>query len=99
MGTPEYFIVTLRSSDAALSIDLELPSEWQMGEMKKKILDALKSLNQENIQDWADVLLVYKDHVLGDHETLSSVGAFDGSTLYIVKKARSSDEVFEKERR
>ena len=66
-------------------VDLEIPSQLPFAEMKGKLLEILKILD-ERFYSWQDCALQYEDRFLAGSETVADVGAFDGSRLVVVKE-------------
>jgi hypothetical protein len=80
---PDKFIVTVVSGD--FEVDLEIPSRTEFGEIKDKLLEILKVLNEKKFRDWQTCSLTYMGRVLADSETLASAGAFDGARLAAIE--------------
>ncbi|MDR1376340.1 MAG: EsaB/YukD family protein [Synergistaceae bacterium] len=78
---PDSFIVTVVSGN--FEVDLEIPSRLAFAEMKDKLLEILKTLDEKEFQDWRACSLRHRGHLLADGETLASVGAFDGARLIL----------------
>ncbi|MBQ6775159.1 MAG: hypothetical protein IJP53_01750 [Synergistaceae bacterium] len=86
MNEPELFLVTLISGDGSLEVDMELPSQLQIGELRGRILDILKTLYEDQFDGWQSCQFEYNNRVLRDDETLLKIGAFDGSKLYVIEE-------------
>jgi hypothetical protein len=76
---PDKFIVTVVSGD--FEADLEIPSRTASGEIKDKLLEILKMLDEKKFRDWQTCSLRCMGRILADSETLASAGAFDGARL------------------
>ncbi len=85
MNEPELFLVTLRLEDGSFEVDMELPSQLPIGELRRRLLDILKTLHEDELAGWQICRLEYNNRILNDDDTLLKVGAFDGSRLYLVE--------------
>ena len=80
---PETVLVCLIDERKNYKVDAELPSQMPGSELKTGLLRLLKK-NEERLYLNSDSLIIrYNGSVLGDQETLASVGAWDGSELYL----------------
>ena len=82
---PENFIVTIANPSGSFETDLEIPSGLPFDEMKGKLLEILKILDEREFHGWQDYALQYKNRVLTGDETFADAGAFDGSRLLAVR--------------
>ena len=80
---PDSFIVTVVSEMGNFEADIEIPSRLTFGEMKGKLLEILKTLNEDKFRGWRGCSLRYKGRFIAEDKTLAAVGAFDGSKLII----------------
>ena len=83
---PESFIVTVASISENFEIDMELPSNLAIKNLRVKLLDLLKSIDGERFLSWQRCRLRHKNNFLSDTDTLNSAGVFDGSRLVAVKE-------------
>ena len=85
MNEPELFLVTLMLVDGSFEIDMELPSQLPIGDLRRRLLDIIKTLHEDELSGWQTCRLEYNNRVLNDDDTLLKVGAFDGSKIYMVE--------------
>ena len=85
MNEPELFLVTLRLEDGSFEVDMELPSQLPIGDLRRRILEVLKTLYEDKLSGWQTCRLEYNNRILNDDDTLLKVGAFDGSKLYLME--------------
>ena len=85
MNEPDLFIVTIIFGDENSELDMELPSQLSIGELRIRIFEILKNLHEDVFEGWHSCGLEFKNRVLEDNETLLKAGVFDGSRLYVVE--------------
>ena len=80
-------IVTVRAKDAPFSVDLDIPAQEPLGELKTKLLEILRMLNERIFAGWPDINLVDArgDRLLMPEQTLEEAGIWDGAVLYVIK--------------
>lgn len=83
---PDAFIVTVATEQGGFESDMALPSSLTVGELRGKILDVLKALDEEKFRAWRGCRLCLGHRQLQDGETLISAGAFGGSRLIAVEE-------------
>ena len=85
MNEPELFLVTLKLEDGSFEVDMELPSQLPIGELRRRLLGILKTLREDELSGWQTCRIEYNNRILNDDDTLLKVGAFDGSKLYLME--------------
>ena len=81
---PETVIATVVHTKSKILTDMELPTNVPIKKLKTKMLDVLKNIHEGIFMNWSECELVYSSHLLGNDETLSSAGIFEGAYLYII---------------
>jgi uncharacterized ubiquitin-like protein YukD len=87
---PDSFIVTVASGK--FEVDLEIPSRLAFANIKDKLLEILKILDEHEFQEWGVFSLRHKGRILADDETLADIGAFDGARLAAEQKRQVPHE-------
>ncbi|GHS95056.1 hypothetical protein AGMMS50276_09320 [Synergistales bacterium] len=79
------FIVTLsvasHSDVSIFEVDLEIPSHLPFSELKNKMLEILRILDNDKFSGCRDYRLEFKERAIANDETMARIGAFDGSVL------------------
>jgi hypothetical protein len=78
---PDSFIVNITNARGSFEADMEIPSFMTFSELKDKLLEILKILDEDEFRSWQDFRLYYRNRAIGDDESLARAGAFDGSRL------------------
>jgi len=80
-------LVTVRTKDGRFSVDLDIPSTEPVGELKIKLLEILKLLNQQVFNGWQDIRIMNgsNNKLLLLAETLEEAEIWDGSILYVMQ--------------
>jgi len=80
-------IVTVTTQDGKFSMDLDIPSQEPIGELKTKLLEILRMLDEQIFGGWYDIHLAdpNTNRRLVPEETLEEAGIWDGSILHVVK--------------
>ena len=82
---PETIIATIEYTDEKISVDMELPSNIDVGKLTEKILEVLKNVYAGLFTNWEKCCLIYRNRILKDSETMLSAGIYEGSCLYVAK--------------
>ena len=82
----ETVIITVGYPEQKIFVDMEIPANTRINILKNKILDILKNMYEGIFFKWSRYNIAFNNRFLRDDDTLTSVGAYDGSFLYISKK-------------
>ena len=80
---PEAFIVTIMDSAGRFEADLEIPATLTFSLFKAKLLEILIIMDGRTFGGLRDYKLFFNNHALSVNDSLASIGAFDGSKLYV----------------
>ena len=80
---PETIIATIEYTAKKISVDLELPANLNVENLKMKILEVLKNLYAGLFTDWENCQLIHGNRILNGNETMISAGIFDGGRIYV----------------
>ena len=83
---PDRCIVTVRTQNDSFEIDLDIPSRIPFGAFRRDLLGILKTLEASEFGPWEDCSLRCKARVFDEQDTLTGIGAFDGSILTVTKR-------------
>ena len=83
---PDEFIVTVSSSEGKFELDMAVPAEFLVRDVRGKLLETLKSLGNGKFSAWRDCRLRYGNRFLSDTETFAMVGAFEGSRIIVIEE-------------
>jgi hypothetical protein len=100
---PDSFIVTVASG--RFEADLEIPSRLAFADIKDKLLEILKILDEHEFRDWSAFSLRHRGRILADGESLADIGAFDGARVAVEMKrqvpyerrVRTKNDLYRKE--
>ena len=86
MDEPDVFIVTVQCAAQNFETDMALPAGLPVREMRGKVLNVLKALDEEKFQGWQICRLQSGYRFLSDEETLARAGIFDGGRLNVTQQ-------------
>lgn len=89
MRSVDEVLVTVNISNPSGTYDMELPSFMLIGELKKKILEALRLMDTRKYGGVRDIELSFNGNSLQYNSTLACNNIWDGSIIDIITvKAR-----------
>ena len=80
---PETIIATVEYTPEKFSIDMELPANLNVENLKMKILEALKNEKAALFSTWENCQLIHDSRILNGSETMISAGIYDGGRIYV----------------
>ena len=86
--TPESFIVTLRTPTGGFEGDYELPADLPVERLSQLLLEGLAQQESRRFGSWKGLGLAWNGQKLGDGDTLSARGIWDGSILTIEEESK-----------
>lgn len=86
--TPESFIVTLRTPTGGFEGDYELPADLSVERLSQLLLEGLAQQEPRRFGSWKGLGLAWNGQKLGDGDTLSARGIWDGSILTIEEESK-----------
>lgn len=86
--TPESFIVTLRTPTGDFEGDYELPADLPVERLSQLLLEGLAQQEPRRFGSWKGLGLAWNGQKLGDGDTLSARGIWDGSILTIEEESK-----------
>jgi hypothetical protein len=80
-------LVTVCTKNGEFTMDFDIPAQEPIGELKGKLFEILRAVNQPLFGGWADIHLVDAKTatMLMAAQTLEEAGIWDGSVLYVMK--------------
>ena len=86
--TTESFIVTLRTPTGGFEGDYELPADLPVERLSQLLLEGLAQQEPRRFGSWKGLGLAWNGQKLGDGDTLSARGIWDGSILTIEEESK-----------
>ena len=79
-------LVTVSTRNGEFSMDLDIPSQEPIGELKTKLLEILRMFDDRIFGGWLDINIVdaASNKRLMMDETLEDAEIWDGSILYVM---------------
>ena len=85
--TPESVIVTLRTPTGSFEGDYELPAQLPGARLSQLLLESLAQQEPRRFGAWKGLALACGGQKLGNDDTLSDRGIWDGSILTIEEES------------
>lgn len=85
--TPQSVIITLRTPSGSFEGDYELPANLPAERLSQLLLDSLAQQEPRRFGSWKGLGLAWNGQKLGDDDTLSARGIWDGSILTIEEES------------
>lgn len=85
--TPESVIVTLRTPSGGFEGDYELPANLPAEQLSQLLLESLAQQQPRLFGAWKGLGLAWNGQELGEGDTLSALGIWDGSILTVEEES------------
>lgn len=85
--TPESVIVSIRTPSGGFEADFELPANLPAERLSQLLLESLAQQDPRRFSAWKGLYLTWNGQKLGEDDTLSARGIWDGSILTIEEES------------